>query len=191
MSLAVAALRAAGPVEIRDVANVATSFPGFVATARSVGVTIGQANGPATGSEPISGNASATASAGKLQKRSSELISAPVPVVTIDGPGGSGKGTVGRRVATRLGWHLLDSGALYRLVALKARMAGIPLTDEARLATAAAALDVDFAGGRTLLEGVDVTETMSPPTPTWPAGSMCSSRPTPRARRRCCLAAGT
>ncbi len=44
--------------------------------------------------------------------------SEPIFVVTIDGPGGSGKGTVGRRVASRLGWHLLDSGALYRLVAL-------------------------------------------------------------------------
>ena len=48
-----------------------------------------------------------------------------VPVLTIDGPSGSGKGTVSRAAAKALGWHLLDSGALYRLVALAARRAGV------------------------------------------------------------------
>ena len=54
------------------------------------------------------------------------------PIVTIDGPSGSGKGTISRRVASRLGWHLLDSGALYRLVALAGAREGLDPTDEAR-----------------------------------------------------------
>jgi cytidylate kinase len=67
-----------------------------------------------------------------------------VPVIAIDGPSGSGKGTVARRVAQRLGWHLLDSGALYRLVALAGLRAGIPPDDVAGHATLAAELDVRF-----------------------------------------------
>src|SRR5258706_14024824 len=54
-----------------------------------------------------------------------------VPVVTIDGPSGAGKGTVSRQLAERLGWHLLDSGALYRLVALAGLKAGLAPNDEA------------------------------------------------------------
>ena len=72
-------------------------------------------------------------------------MSARIPVLTIDGPSGSGKGTVARRVAERLGWHLLDSGALYRLVALAARNAGLQSTDEAAHAVCATALDVRFS----------------------------------------------
>lgn len=85
------------------------------------------------------------------------------PVLAVDGPSGSGKGTVSRRVAARLGWHLLDSGALYRVLALDARRAGVPLDDEAALAARAEALDVGFAGGAedpestVLLGGADVT----------------------------------
>jgi hypothetical protein len=56
------------------------------------------------------------------------------PVVTIDGPSGSGKGTISRELADRLGWHYLDSGALYRLTALAALRAQVPLTDTAALA---------------------------------------------------------
>lgn len=67
-----------------------------------------------------------------------------VPVLTIDGPSGSGKGTIAALVAQELGWHLLDSGALYRLVALGARRHGIDLADEAALAEYAAGLDVSF-----------------------------------------------
>jgi len=67
-----------------------------------------------------------------------------VPVIAIDGPSGSGKGTIAHRVAKTLGWHLLDSGALYRLVALSAKKAGVPLDDARRLAALASALDVRF-----------------------------------------------
>ena len=66
------------------------------------------------------------------------------PVIAIDGPSGAGKGTVSRAVARALGWSLLDSGALYRLVALAGRSAGIDLADDARLATLAAGLDIRF-----------------------------------------------
>jgi cytidylate kinase len=83
------------------------------------------------------------------------------PVIAIDGPGGSGKGTVARAVAARLGWHLLDSGALYRLVGLAARQSGVGLDDAAALAAVAAGIDVRFepgAGGegRVYLNGRDV-----------------------------------
>jgi cytidylate kinase len=80
-----------------------------------------------------------------------------VPVVAIDGPSGSGKGTISRRVATRLGWHLLDSGALYRIVALAGRMAGLDSGDEAGHARLAAAMKVRFgataAGDELILLG--------------------------------------
>ena len=82
-----------------------------------------------------------------------------IPILTIDGPSGSGKGTICALVARELGWHLLDSGALYRLVALGAMRHGIELTDEAALATYAAELDVQFelqpngSAPRILLEG--------------------------------------
>jgi cytidylate kinase len=83
-----------------------------------------------------------------------------VPVVTIDGPSGSGKGTISRALADRLGWHYLDSGALYRLVALAALRSQVPLTDAAALARLAGTLDARFAtiGGveRVYLSGVDV-----------------------------------
>ena len=66
------------------------------------------------------------------------------PVIAIDGPSGSGKGTIARRVADALGYQLLDSGALYRLVALSARKAGISLEDGEKLAHLAVELDVRF-----------------------------------------------
>jgi cytidylate kinase len=67
------------------------------------------------------------------------------PVVTVDGPSGSGKGTVSRQLAVRLGWHYLDSGALYRLVALAALRKRIDLGDANALAALAAGLNVRFA----------------------------------------------
>ena len=70
-----------------------------------------------------------------------------MPVVTLDGPGGSGKGTVARLLARHLGWHLLDSGALYRAVALMALEAGISLDDAAALAQVAESLQVRFEDG--------------------------------------------
>jgi cytidylate kinase len=66
------------------------------------------------------------------------------PVVTIDGPGGSGKGTVSQLLAARLGWHYLDSGALYRVLGLAARKTGIPLTDGPALAVLAHRLHLAF-----------------------------------------------
>src|SRR6202044_3818656 len=69
---------------------------------------------------------------------------AGVPVLTIDGPSGSGKGTVSRVVAKKLGWALLDSGALYRLVALAGRRAGVALDDAAALAHLAHQFDIRF-----------------------------------------------
>lgn len=86
-----------------------------------------------------------------------------VPVVTVDGPGGSGKGTVTQMLARRLGWHLLDSGALYRLTALAAQRKGVALDDEAGLVNVAGGLDVTFEPTRegepvrVILDGEDVT----------------------------------
>lgn len=85
-----------------------------------------------------------------------------VPILTIDGPSGSGKGTVSRKVAATLGWHLLDSGALYRLVGLAGQRAGLDPADEAGHARIAAALDIRFgatpAGDeQVFLSGSDVT----------------------------------
>jgi len=67
-----------------------------------------------------------------------------VPVIAIDGPSGSGKGTIARRVADALGWHLLDSGALYRLVALSATRHGVSFADPEALAGVARDLDARF-----------------------------------------------
>ena len=84
------------------------------------------------------------------------------PVLAIDGPGGAGKGTVSRLVARQLGWHLLDSGALYRLVALAASQGGVGPDAEKALARLAARLDAEFQSlgdhARVLLNGVDVTD---------------------------------
>ena len=73
--------------------------------------------------------------------------SAPLPVIAIDGPGGAGKGTVCRRVAEKLGWHLLDSGSLYRITAYAAAQRGIALSDSESVAAIARALDVRFVDG--------------------------------------------
>ena len=83
-----------------------------------------------------------------------------VPVICIDGPTASGKGTLAAALAARLGWHYLDSGALYRATALAARQAGVALDDEAALARLAAVLPLRFEAGRVWLDGRDVSEAL-------------------------------
>ena len=91
------------------------------------------------------------------------MTQAKAPVIAVDGPGGSGKGTITQMLARKLGWHLLDSGALYRLTALAATRQGVALDDEAGLVKVAATLDVAFeptGEGRpvkVVLAGEDVT----------------------------------
>lgn len=88
---------------------------------------------------------------------------ATAPVIAVDGPGGSGKGTVTQMLARQLGWHLLDSGALYRLTALAATRQNVSLDDEAELVRVAASLDVAFEPTpegepvKVILAGEDVT----------------------------------
>ena len=90
-------------------------------------------------------------------------MNSPAPVITIDGPSGSGKGTVAGRLATDLKWRLLDSGALYRLLAFAAANHGVALDNEPLLSKLAAHLDVQFVGATNgkpasiILEGDDVT----------------------------------
>lgn len=86
-----------------------------------------------------------------------------VPVITIDGPSGSGKGTIAHRVAARLGFHVLDSGALYRLLGAAAQRHAVAVDNEAALEVLAAHLDVQFlidgqGEAQILLEGEDVTD---------------------------------
>ena len=83
------------------------------------------------------------------------------PVICIDGPSGAGKGTLSQRLATDLGWHLLDSGALYRVVGFAGRLAAVSLEDSDAIAGIARSLDVDFrpteGGVSVWLAGEDVT----------------------------------
>jgi len=85
-----------------------------------------------------------------------------VPVIAIDGPGGSGKGTISSRLATHLGWHLLDSGALYRLTALAISNKNLSLDNRVLLGKLAGSLDIRFEtdarGVRMLLDSQDVTD---------------------------------
>lgn len=88
----------------------------------------------------------------------------PVPVLTIDGPSGAGKGTVSRAVAARLGWHLLDSGAIYRAVAHAVQRDGVDLTDVDALAAAAGEVQIAFVDEhpeddiRVVVDGEDATD---------------------------------
>jgi len=94
-----------------------------------------------------------------------KLMQESIPVITIDGPSGAGKGTVARVVADQLGWHLLDSGAIYRVLAVATQHHQVGLDDEESLIPMAAHLDVQFetngAGeAKVILEGEDVTHTI-------------------------------
>lgn len=91
-------------------------------------------------------------------------MTSPVPVLTIDGPSGSGKGTIARAVAEKLGWHLLDSGALYRAVGYAAGMAGLDLSDAEAVTRCAQGMKIRFRdpkdGGeaRVIVNGRDATD---------------------------------
>jgi 3-phosphoshikimate 1-carboxyvinyltransferase len=106
-----------------------------------------------------------------------QVAAEAVPVITIDGPTASGKGTLAAGVAARLGWHTLDSGSLYRVTALAARRAGVAPDAEAALAAVAAGLQLRFEGTAVFLDGEDVSEqlreeavgTMASQISVWPA----------------------
>ncbi|SRR5579883_293717 len=91
-------------------------------------------------------------------------MSAAVHILTLDGPSGSGKGTIARAVADKLGWHLLDSGALYRAVGYAAAMAGLDLSDAEAVTRCAQQIKIAFRdpkdGGETrvIVNGVDATD---------------------------------
>ena len=105
-----------------------------------------------------------------------------VPIITIDGPSGSGKGTVSRTIARQLGWHMLDSGALYRLTALAAQKAGLePAKNVQQVAELAENLQVEFSSMENgdeliLLEGEDVTQQVRAET-TGELASQCAVLP--------------
>jgi cytidylate kinase len=86
------------------------------------------------------------------------------PVITIDGPSGAGKGTASSLLAKKLGWHFLDSGAIYRVLAVASLHHQIPAEDELGLLPLASGLDVNFEttenGVRVILEGEDVSDTI-------------------------------
>lgn len=90
----------------------------------------------------------------------SRAEAADIPVITVDGPTASGKGTLASEVAARLGYHFLDSGTLYRATALAALRKGVAATDESGLAALARQLPVRFEGQTLLLDGEDVTQSL-------------------------------
>ena len=100
------------------------------------------------------------AASGSGKRGDSEAGEGRVPVIAIDGPAASGKGTIAYNVATTLGYHYLDSGALYRIVALRALEHGIAPDDAAALAGLARDVDVAFRAGRATIAGRDVADAL-------------------------------
>ena len=82
----------------------------------------------------------------------------PAPVICVDGPSGSGKGSLATALAERLGWRYLDSGALYRVIGVVALDRGVATDDESALAGLAKGLDIELTGGRIRADGLDLTE---------------------------------
>lgn len=115
---------------------------------------------------------------------------ASVPVLTIDGPSGSGKGTIARAVADRLEWHILDSGAIYRAVGYAAGAAGVDLSDTDAVARCAGATRIEFRDPgdgtetRVIVDDVDVTDAIRTET----AGTAASTIATQPAIRRALVA---
>ncbi|NNL95134.1 MAG: 3-phosphoshikimate 1-carboxyvinyltransferase [Xanthomonadales bacterium] len=138
MSLAVLGLVTDKGLAVDGAGMISTSYPGFTADMNHLGAAIAIDT-----------------------QGASEPMDTAVPVVAIDGPVGSGKGTISTGLARRLGWHFLDSGALYRLVALAAMNEGVNASDEAAVARVAQELDFGFreANGESipLLDGEDVS----------------------------------
>ncbi len=81
-----------------------------------------------------------------------------VPVIAIDGPSGSGKGTLAQALARRLGWHFLDSGALYRIVGAMCRRHGVDLDQAEHVADLAQRLDISFPEGRVVVDALDLSD---------------------------------
>jgi cytidylate kinase len=107
-------------------------------------------------------------------------MSGAIPVLTIDGPSGSGKGTVSRAVACRLGWHFLDSGAIYRSLAIAVLRAGIPFEDEAAISRLAESMDLAFTAEdppKVLLDGEDIAGEIGSETCGNAASRIAASRP--------------
>jgi cytidylate kinase len=100
-----------------------------------------------------------------------------VPVIAIDGPSASGKGTVAERVAAALGFRYLDSGALYRLVTLRALRRRLSLEDAEALASAAREMEISFRDGKLWLDGEDVTEDLRTEEVSAATSKVAASRP--------------
>ncbi len=130
MSFLVAGHLAEALVTVSGCQNIATSYPEFIQHARSLGMTI-DAIDTTDGSHMPEANPQSNATS-------------PVPILTIDGPSGVGKGTLASRLSRELGWHLLDSGAIYRALAYKAMESGVSSQDEDALARLAGELKLEF-----------------------------------------------